>query len=60
MHHMVTLWKENKPHKNSVYFVPRTSEITMCRDLVMLGATASLFAPLLNSSIEEYEKKSNT
>jgi len=28
-HHMVTLWKENKQHNNSVYFVLKTSEITI-------------------------------
>ena len=28
-HHMFKLWEENKPHNNSVYFVPRTSEIAL-------------------------------
>jgi len=29
MRHMFKLRKENQPHNNSVYFVPRTSEITI-------------------------------
>jgi len=30
IHHMFKLWNENKPHNNnSIYFVPRTSEITI-------------------------------